>query len=216
MSNVYGSEEYNCYRKEYLSSCEFEKTGEENITLNQLEATIESFECNYNISGFCGYKEKTITTIIDLYHKKHIYECIDEFFPPYEFSYNGSEYLIFRKSLYGYTILDLNHFTEVNYFPSDVINGKEAFIICEVKILKDLLILGGGFWACPYECYVLSLETFEIADISELFHIADIADNGINVLNEVLVLTEANSNKIFSFQYEELLKCIELGHRKDL
>lgn len=215
MANAYGSDEYNNYIKEYLSSANFEKVDEDCCTFNKMKTTIEHFEYNYKIYGCTGQREKTIITIVDKHIRKHTYQCIDEFLYPYEFSYNGCQYIIFRKTLYGYTILNLDDFTEINYFPSEVINGSEAFIICEVKIFKDLLILGGCFWGGPYECYALSLGTFEIANISRLLGIKDVQDN--EILNHTeLLLIEGHTNIEFKIKYEELINIINQNHSNDL
>ena len=129
MANAYGTDKYIEYINEYFASGDFKKVGEENRTFNNLKTKTEYFEHHYKISGYDGLKEKTVMTITDKTNIKHTYECIDTFFTPYEFEYKGTQYLIFRKSLYGYTILNLTDFTEKNYFPSRVLEGEEAFII---------------------------------------------------------------------------------------
>ena len=215
MANVYGTDKYNDYINEYLASNDFQKIGEENRTFNNLETKIEYFEYHYKISGYDGLKEKTIITITDKANTKHIYECIDAFFMPYEFGYNSSQYLIFRKSLYGYTLLNLTDFTETNYFPSRVLEGEEAFIICEAKILKNLLALGGCLWGGPYECRILNLDTLQVANISELCGITDIAGD-INVSADALILKDESTNNIIKLEYERLNELVELKHAEDL
>ncbi|MDE7107668.1 MAG: hypothetical protein K2O39_05030 [Clostridiales bacterium] len=215
MANAYGMDKYIEYINEYLASGDFQKVGEENCIFNNLSAKIEYFEYNYKISGYDGLKEKTMITITDKAGVKHTYECIDTFFTPYEFEYKGTQYLIFRKSLYGYTLLNLTDFTEQNYFPSRVLEGDEAFIICEAKILKNLLALGGCLWGGPYECRVLNLDTLEIANISELCGIPDIAGE-INVSADALILQDENTNNTIKLGYDKLAEFVELKHIEDL
>ena len=215
MVNAYGTDKYIEYINEYLASGDFHKIGEENCIFNNLNAKIEYFEYNYKISGYDGLKEKTVMTITDKTNTKHTYECIDTFFTPYEFEYKGAQYLIFRKSLYGYTLLNLTDFTEKNYFPSRVPEGDEAFIICEAKILKNLLVLGGCLWGGPYECRVLNLDTLEVADINKLCGITDIAGD-INISDDALILQDENTDKIIQLDYKKLVELVELRHNKDL
>ncbi len=215
MANAYGTDKYIEYVNEYLASGDFQKIGEENYTFNNLQATIEYFEYNYKMSGYDGLREKTIITITDKTNAKHTYECIDTFFTPYEFEYKGTEYLIFRKSLYGYTLLNLTDFSEINYFPSSVLEGDEAFIICEAKILKNLLVLGGCLWGGPYECRVLNLDTLQVANISELYGITDIAGE-ISVSDDALVLQDESTNNVIKVDYERLVELVELKHGEDL
>ncbi|MDE5592687.1 MAG: hypothetical protein K2I75_02000, partial [Clostridiales bacterium] len=211
-SYVYKTQEY---INEYLASGDFQKIGEENGIFNNLKTKIEYFEYKYKISGCDGLKEKTVMTITDKANTKHIYECIDTFFTPYEFEYKGTQYLIFRKSLYGYTILNLTDFTEKNYFPSRVLEGEEAFIICEAKILKNLLVLGGCLWGGPYECRVLNLDTSQIANISKICNITDVVGE-INVPDNALILQDENTNNIIKLEYEKLVEFVELKHNEDL
>lgn len=215
MANAYGTDKYIEYINEYLASGDFQKIGEESYTFNNLKTKIEYFEYNYKISGYDGLKEKTIITITDKTNTKHVYECIDTFFTPYEFEYKDTQYLIFRKSLYGYTLLNLTDFTEINYFPSRVLEGDEAFIICEAKILKNLLVLGGCLWGGPYECRILNLDTLEVADISELCNISDIAGE-IIVSADALILQDESTNDIIKLEYEKLAEPVGLKYTDDL
>ena len=62
-------------------------------------------------------------------------------------------FLGFRKTLYGFTLLDAETLTvEWEYFPEQVLVGEESFIITDVKQMSSLLIFEGCYWACPDEC----------------------------------------------------------------
>lgn len=67
---------------------------------------------------------------------------------------NGKDYLCFRKTLYGFTLLNAETLTEeYDYFPEAVVTGDESFIIADAKSFSDLVIFYGCYWACPYGCY---------------------------------------------------------------
>lgn len=214
MANAYGSEEYDKYIKDY-DQYKFDKSDEIKCTFNGLDAVIEYFDCSFEKFGIKNYREKTILTLVDSNGVKHIYECFETFMFPFEFKYNGASYIVFRKTLYGYTLLNLDNFEEINYFPSDVLEGEEAFIICEVKIINDILIFGGCYWGGVYRCYALDLKTLKVIDLSQINNISDIADNGIAVINNLLVLTESN-NKIHKIEYDKLAYLIKINKNKDL
>ena len=41
---------------------------------------------------------------------------------------------------------------EYEFFPEKVIEEQESFIICDAKMLGDIIIFDGCYWACPYSC----------------------------------------------------------------
>lgn len=215
MANAYGTKKYNEYIQGYLSSFDFDKVDEECFVFSGLKATAAHYEYWEKTVGYYKHAEKTVVTITDKNNAPHVYECIDAFFTPYEFEHNGSKYLLFRKSLYGYTILNLTDFSEINYFPSDVLDGREAFIICEAKIFKTVLVLGGCFWAGPYECYALDLASLKTANISAPHGINDVADGGITISADTLVL-HGSDNEICKIEYATLLKTIGAENNYDM
>ncbi len=82
-------------------------------------------------------------------------DCIDEhdwqtlLFPV---TVAGRELLLFRKSLYGFTLLDPETLTEAfDYFPEKVLRGEESFIITSALTFGKYLIFDGCYWGCPYE-----------------------------------------------------------------
>ncbi len=64
---------------------------------------------------------------------------------------DGKTYLCFRKTLYGFTLLAADTLEEwYDYFPSEVTEGKESFIIVDAVMFHDLIFFSGCYWAWPY------------------------------------------------------------------
>lgn len=208
MANAYGTAEYYRYIKDYPTDLDFVKDDEEYFTFGNVRAKAEHFDCTFTYNGCDCQVEKTVFTVTDENGTDHVYECIDTFMRPYYFEYNGAAYIIFRKTLYGYTILNLTDFSEVNYFPSDVLNSGEAFITCEAKLFVGALVLFGCYWGGPYVCYALDLKTFKTVDLSGALGMEDVADNGVTVSGDVLTLVDGNTDKSYSIRYDELTRLI--------
>lgn len=71
---------------------------------------------------------------------------------------NGKEYLLFRKDLYGYSVMDIESGITANFIPQKSfmpLDGttieEETFICCKAKYCKtnDLLVIDGCYWGCP-------------------------------------------------------------------
>jgi len=118
---------------------------------------------------------------------------------------DNKKYLFFRKSLYGFTILDINSFQEENYFPEEVYQGEEAYIITDVIQFKDILLFDGCFWGSPYFNMIYDLKTKKLFDVFEEFKIFS---EDIKILDDYIIINgeEVNSElkKSFKLQYNEL------------
>lgn len=64
---------------------------------------------------------------------------------------NGNSYLLFRRDLYGYSVLNLTTLQDFHYIPSDSFPEGETFIWVDVSynIENNLLAVSGCYWACP-------------------------------------------------------------------
>lgn len=156
MKNAYGTKKHIEYLNEYIDGFNFE-----------YERTVHNdyfgFDCITD--EFKAKKGHIIRVIQKLsIHKDNIklYECeiIDGqnsenlFYP---IVWMDNRYLLFRKSLYGFTLLNLENFDELNYFPEKVFHKKEDLILSGAVQFRDLLILDGCKWAYPYEYVVYDL-----------------------------------------------------------
>lgn len=75
---------------------------------------------------------------------------------------NGRRYLIFRRDLYGYSILELETMRELHYipqvsYPAEGEKFYETFIWtdCHYSLENNLLAVGGCYWAAPVSVIVL-------------------------------------------------------------
>lgn len=73
---------------------------------------------------------------------------------------NGKEYLIFRKDLYGYSVMDIESQQTVDFIPKksfmplgSTVIEEETFICCSADYNKhnNLLVVEGCYWACAYD-----------------------------------------------------------------
>lgn len=64
---------------------------------------------------------------------------------------DGNSYMIFRRDLYGYSILNLATMQDYHYIPSASFPQGETFIWTDVHYNKEnnMLAVSGCYWACP-------------------------------------------------------------------
>lgn len=70
---------------------------------------------------------------------------------------DGSEYMIFRTDLYGYSVLHLATLQDIHYFPAESFPSGETFIWTDVfyNEKNNMLAVSGCFWACPFGIMLL-------------------------------------------------------------
>ena len=67
---------------------------------------------------------------------------------------NGSDYIVYRKSLYGYSVFSVAEKRSIDYVPKESFNNKgETFIWCILHYCEtnNVLAVDGCYWACPYD-----------------------------------------------------------------
>ena len=90
----------------------------------------------------------------------------------YPITLEGKTYLCFRKTLYGFTLLDTDTLLEAyDFFPEEVLWGDESFIICGAQSLGDLILFDGCYWACPYSYIVYDHKTRRFYDLYDAYHL---------------------------------------------
>lgn len=99
-------------------------------------------------------RRQKATAVIEKNGNKYECELVDSHNWSRVFSFitlNGKPYFCFRKTLYGFTLLNADTLVEeYDYFPENVIDGGESFIIVGVGIIGDIIIFDGCYWAYPY------------------------------------------------------------------
>jgi len=124
---------------------------EETITceISGIEVNVQPYVYN---GVNCGAEKARVT----LRKNGAVYECdcIDVhswnnlFFPV---TIGGQNYLLFRKTLYGFTLVNADTLKEeYDYFPEKVTTDGEAYIIAAAMSFDDLIIFDGCYWAFPY------------------------------------------------------------------
>ncbi len=157
------------YIEEYCDGFEFSQIEHFSQTVSGIDINIDIFEAWKEINGLEHHREKAFVTLTKgektyecMFYEEHSYE--HSFFPV---TLKGKSCLLFRKTLYGFTLLDTDTLTETyNYMPENIKNGEESFIITGVNQLGELLIFDGCYWAAPYECYVYDYEEKLFANVS--------------------------------------------------
>lgn len=121
---------------------------------------------------------------------QYVCECIEEhnwdklFYPV---TLSGQNFLCFRKTLYGFTLLNADTLTEeYDYFPEKVTQGEESFIVCDTYSFGDYLIFHGCYWACACEVFAFDCSTELFANISMQAGMDDV--DRCNIINNQLVL----------------------------
>jgi hypothetical protein len=118
---------------------------------------------------------------------------------------NGKEYFIFRKDLYGYSVMDIESGVTVDYIPrksfiplGGVHMEEETFICCGAAYCKinNILAIDGCYWACPYD--------FEFYDFSNPMNLPFplignafdlVKRKGIDIVIDIRALDFAESGK---------------------
>ena len=102
-------------------------------------------------------------------------ECIDQndwedfLFP---ITLDGQAYLLFRKTLYGFTLLDPETLAEVcDYFPEKVLGGDESFIITSAATFGKYLIFDGCYWGSPYQFFAYDHVQKQFVNLSKAYGI---------------------------------------------
>ena len=156
-----------------------------------VEIDVDIFE--YNDQYNCREKAHAIFKKGDLMYEcdfcdKHNYES--DFYPV---TLNGQRFICFRKTLYGFTMLNADTLeVELEYFPEGVLDGEESFIVVDVKQLDNILIFDGCYWACPYECFAFDYDRKLFLNISKKYDLYSLDKTELQDNNLVLYGTDEN------------------------
>lgn len=180
----------NKYIAEYSEDFKYEFSENLNYEICGIIAKVDVWEYNSNYN----HREKA-HVLLEKGDLKYECDCFDRhrwdnmFYP---LNMNGNEYLLFRKTLYGFTLLNTDTLTETyDYFPEIVLNGEESFIIVDAKMLGDVIIFDGCYWACPYVCVAYDPQTELFVNLSDEYGITH--DETI-INGDILVWRGMNGN----------------------
>ncbi len=114
----------------------------------------------------------------------------------YPITLNNQRFICFRKTLYGFTLLNADTlFVEFEYFPENVRKGEEAFIIVDVKQIGDILIFEGCYWACPYECFAFDYNKKLFLNVSKICDIFSVSETVVKDNTLIMYGTDETNAK---------------------
>ena len=117
-------------------------------------------------------------------------ECVDDHDwkrMVYPLVIDGKTVLCFRKTLYGFTFLDAETLEEVyDYFPSEVTEGQESFIMVDAVMFHDLILFSGCYWAWPYWSVAYDHQNKRFLNLCD---VSGIYDDALAVESGEIVLT---------------------------
>lgn len=204
------------YIREYCENFDFDFCEKISSRIFDVEAEIDVFEYrderNYREKAHAILKKGALTYECELCDEHNYPGC----FCPVVL--NGKRFLFFRKTLYGFTLINAETLLEeFEYFPASVAEGGESFIITEVKQLSDLLIFEGCYWAYPYECFAFDYEKKLFSNLSEacgIFYVekTELRDNSLTIYGT----DENGAQKQGSFSAKTIANCIQKHGKADI
>ncbi|MBQ1991317.1 MAG: hypothetical protein II233_00880 [Clostridia bacterium] len=180
------------YIADYIKGFTF--TPSEHITLeiSDIKADIATMEYFDGLN----HREKAHVTL-QKGNLKYEYDSVDmhnwdnNFF---NITINERSFLCFRKTLYGFTLLDTaTLLEEYEYFPSKVLNGEESFIITDVKTFGNLIIFDGCYWACPTMFFAYDYSQKRFINLSK--ELGVYPEKEITIKNDTLFLIGLNDDE---------------------
>ena len=152
MANAAATTKYKEYQEEFLPLFKTENlskkeqlqlSGTYNISIEKYSAKIGK----YNRRGSRSFFFKGEEFIKEWY-------CIDDDAQFYSLIIhkNGREYLVFRQDLYGYSVLDIEKRSIMQFFPEYSLDMGETFIWTDIHYnqANNILAVEGCYWAWPY------------------------------------------------------------------
>ena len=162
MSNVFFSPEYRALREpyDYLLNDEYLQETETKTLAQDFSLVILHYrDDRRKVSlpyGWDCFLYRLVNGRGEVLYETVGYEDDGVFFDWIEHS-NGKRYLVFRKELYGYSVLDVDALRDYHFFPEESLRGGETFIWTGTHYNRktDLLVVEGCFWACPSDLLVV-------------------------------------------------------------
>ncbi len=206
MSNAYNTPAYHEYRADYLSDIPLMWEETETFTLHGLSCTLTTRHYEQSVSipweGQTQDIQEARTTgqltVCDRTGVIHAFDLIDDSPRPIALTLRGKDCILLRRGLYGYTLLDADELScpVLDYFPSAVLEGEEAFIFCDAYALDDLIVLEGCYWASSYgQVFILDPKTGRALDLNAVADIADVAERSIVATPDALTVRDGEERE---------------------
>ncbi len=201
MSNAYNTPAYRDYVKNYTEDFPLVERETEAFAIHGLAATMTTLTYEKEIvcgtlpdgtPTFCsGSRTTAELTITDRAGIAHTFALTDRPLPPIPLHIGGRDCILFRRNLYGYTLLDATELAHplLDYFPSAVLDGEEMFIFCYAYPFGDLIVLEGCYWAASYgQVFILDPATGRALDLNTTVGILDVFENTVTATDDTLTL----------------------------
>ncbi len=123
----------------------------------------------------------------------HTFDTVDRVFPPVPLTLRNRNCVLFCRTLYGYTLLDVADMAHPlrDYFPSAVLAGEESFIVCSALPLDDLIVLEGCYWACARnDVFILAPSTGLTLHLNAVAEMEDVVEHSVSATSHTLTLRE--------------------------
>jgi hypothetical protein len=99
---------------------------------------------------------------------------------------NGSEYLIFRQDLYGYSVMELPSGRIMQFYPEESLKGQETFIwtAADYNPLSNILAVSGCIWGAPGGIYLFTFDD-PMNDSQQFIDLCEYIDGGYEDYDDV-------------------------------
>lgn len=205
----------NKYILEYAKDFAFDHSEHISVGVFDVEIYVDVFEhhskLNYRETAHVVLKKGDLIYECDFCDRHH-YQS--DFYP---ITLNGQRFICFRKTLYGFTLINADTLsTEYEYFPESVIHGEESFIIVDVKTLDNILIFDGCYWACPDECFAFDYKTKRFLNVSKACNVFSVDKTEIQNSDLIIYGTDENDiEKQATVSKQDILIGIDKNGQED-
>lgn len=204
MANAAATQKYKKYQEEFLPLFKTENlskkeqlqlSGTYNISIEKYSAKIGE----YNRRGSRSFFFKGEEFIKEWY-------CIDDDAQFYSLIIHkdGREYLVFKQDLYGYSVLDIEKRSIMQFFPEYSLDTGETFIWTDIHYnqANNILAVGGCYWACPYSVQLFNF-TDPMSETPVFVDIISCLDGDYDVYEELEFMAwEEDRLKLKAFLFE--------------
>lgn len=195
------------YIKDYCGDFQFNFIEHISKVISNISINIDVYEAQKTIDGIINHKEKALISLTkgnlkyncELFDEHNYESCF------FKIELSGRSYLLFRKTLYGFTLIDSEALLEFyDYTPKAIETNEESFIITDVKQIGDFLVFEGCYWGCPYECFAFDFNKKLFVNVSNYLGVSsldktEIKDNKLiltGTSNNVSIAKEINQDEI--------------------
>jgi len=133
---------------------------------------------------------------------------------------DGKKYLIFKKDMYGHSVLDLASKEVFDYFPAESFHEGETFIWCSIHYnpLNNIMAVEGCYWAAPYsivlvdfshpmkECVQVDTKDFINPGYAKYGHIDFVEWRGKDLVLQAETNTESEQKELLIISEAEYME----------